>query len=254
MTINTVTKAQKADEEGKEIMRLTNMVVHEVSAVDRAANKHTFLLFKSGSDEGAELENDGKGGMRIKATKAEAEVVPAAEVPAAADTPAPTEPAAKAEPVVEAQAVDTPAPVIESLAIDDDLVRKMLEAPSTVEKVGRKVSRENEAKLREAVTLLTELVAALTESASAEKAVEKAELTKAAKKAEADAARIAVLTQELETVKSDYAAYVRTVNKARSTVPTSQVLRTDEQAKVHDDRVRWSSDLTREFHEQNAQE
>lgn len=81
------------------VFRLTDMVVEEVSAVDRAANKRTFLVIKSA--EGAtplpnEIVKTPTGENTV--VKAPGDVVPAPAAPAAPAPAAPTSEPAPAEP------------------------------------------------------------------------------------------------------------------------------------------------------------
>lgn len=64
---------EKADGQPKPINRLHDMETEEVSLVDRAANKRTFIVTKrsdgmSESTQGTELQPDGKGGFTASAT------------------------------------------------------------------------------------------------------------------------------------------------------------------------------------------
>ncbi|TAJ75043.1 MAG: hypothetical protein EPO42_14390 [Gallionellaceae bacterium] len=61
MTTKTRANTTKAGDE--RVHRLTEIVVEEVSMVDRAANKRKFLVVKRSDEMGAELTPDGKGGF-----------------------------------------------------------------------------------------------------------------------------------------------------------------------------------------------
>lgn len=95
--------AKSADSD--ETNRLTDIVVKEVSLVDRAANKRQFLITKrDGSDMAKKLVADGRGGFIEEVTKNEAApaaVAPPAAAPAAVVAPAtaPVEPALTTEEV-----------------------------------------------------------------------------------------------------------------------------------------------------------
>ena len=69
------TAATTDDEDEPKVHRLRDMVVEEVSLVDRAANKRRFLIVKR-SDEmaedgevGAEVKPDGRGGLTAGASR-----------------------------------------------------------------------------------------------------------------------------------------------------------------------------------------
>ena len=51
------------------IFRLTDMKVEEVSLVDRAANRHKFLIVKGATNMPSEVKPDGKGGHVTEPTK-----------------------------------------------------------------------------------------------------------------------------------------------------------------------------------------
>jgi hypothetical protein len=238
-TIDLVKGASKtgADSEESQVYRLTDMVVREVSAVDRAANKRTFLMYKSAT-RGPELEPDGKGGFRVRKEEA-----PAPE--ALAQEPPEQEPQAaeKAQPEAAPDASLEPSATMK-LEVPDALVQGLAGAFAEVEKVGRKVSRETESRLRQAVELIMEVLA------DAVAAVE--ESTKSLTATRAHAAdlskQLAAVTQEHTRLRETHAAYVRNVHLARSTVPTSKVLRPEGgQAQVGGPAVTWPTDLTREL-------
>lgn len=69
MASDSIESAARDDDEDKGIHRLRDMVVEEVSLVDRAANKRRFLIVKRSGDmaddakDGAELVADGRGGL-----------------------------------------------------------------------------------------------------------------------------------------------------------------------------------------------
>ena len=70
----TVNKADAAKQDEDKVFRLHDMLVQEVSLVDRAANKRTFLVCKrdeNAEETGAELVSDGNGGFVQTAQKAE---------------------------------------------------------------------------------------------------------------------------------------------------------------------------------------
>lgn len=69
------TNIQKAKQQ--DVYRLTDMLVEEVSLVDRAANQRKFLVVKRSDQMGTELTNDGKGNLTKNRTRA----IKAMEVP-----------------------------------------------------------------------------------------------------------------------------------------------------------------------------
>ena len=241
MTITAMTAAQTKADEAAEIYRLTNMVVREVSTVDRAANKRTFLTFKSDS-VGPELVDDGKGGLTEKA-------VPAPE-PVIVPEPAQVE-QAKAEPQQE-QATPDPAPVdappmVKMVVIADEVIKAAFSELSEIEKVGRKLSRERETKIRQAIDLLVSLIESVAEST-------KSLVTKCKQHntvVESLTKQLDTTTANSEALKTQFASHVRSVATARSTVQTSKVQRSESPlAHAPADRVSWPMDMTRELHEE----
>ena len=88
----TITDATKGEEEDK-IFRLHDMVVQEVSLVDRAANKRQFLVLKREDESmakvGEELKPDGNGGFTTAKTDEGAPTPP--ELPPAPAAPTPVD-------------------------------------------------------------------------------------------------------------------------------------------------------------------
>lgn len=204
------------EEAQREVYRLTDMVVREVSIVDRPANLRPFLIMKSEGAQGAELEPDGMGGYRVKATSQ----------PAVKAEPAPAAP-----PVVGKQA---PAPV----EIDDALVSGLL-APldtSEVEKVGRKLASKREQAIRQAI----ELLVAVLDDAS--KSVERLSTTNKNLAAQLATAQtdLASLRSEHETLKAEHVNMVRATAKARGTVQKSNILHSEGQREAA---FVWPTDL-----------
>lgn len=70
-----------ANADDKGVHRLNNMIVEEVSLVDRAANQRKFLLVKSEGGEMSELRADGRGGFTKVVRKAEDEETEKAKKP-----------------------------------------------------------------------------------------------------------------------------------------------------------------------------
>lgn len=249
MTMKAMSTAQTKADEAAEIYRLTNMVVREVSTVDRAANKRTFLTFKSDA-VGPELVDDGKGGLTEKVAPPVV-AQPVTEPPKPEVSP-PVEAAKseQAETKVESEAVEqTEAviPTIKMVDIADEVIKAAFAELSEVEKVGRKLSRERETKIRQAIDLLVSLIESVSEST-------KSLVTKC----EQHNAVVASLTKQLHTVtanyealKTQFASHVRSVATARSTVQTSKVQRSESPlAHAPADRVSWPMDMTRELHEE----
>lgn len=209
-----------AKDDKREVFRLTDMVVREVSIVDRPANLRPFLIMKNEGGQGAELEPDGMGGFRLKAVPSET------EKPVEA---APVEP-----PPVEKQAPP-------ALEIDDATVSAAL-APldmSVVEKVGRKLAAKREQSIRQAIELLLAVLDDTTKSVEAMTASNKALTTKAAQ-AEAE---LAALQQKYESLEAQHVAVVRAVNKARGIVQKSNNLHSEESRDSGTGAVVWPSDL-----------
>jgi hypothetical protein len=202
-----------------ELFRLTDMTVKEVSLVDRPANLRPFLLMKSESSLGAELEPDGMGGFRLK--------------------PAPA-PAVKAAPVPE-EPVPAPPPPVVKAQVDPALFAAAF-APidaSEVEKVGRKIASKREQAIRSAIELLVSVLDDATKSIAGTVAANKSLSERSA----AAEAALASLRGEHETLKSEHVAVVRAVSKARGTVQKSNALAGE--GENNDGRVVWPSDLNR---------
>lgn len=204
-------------EDKSEVYRLTDMVVREVSIVDRPANLRPFLIMKSEGGEGPELEPDGKGGFRMKAAP-----------PMEADKPA-------------SDAAPDPVPAVKSLEIDDAVVNAALTSLSSeVEKVGRKLAAKREQAIRQAIELLMGVI----EDTS--KAVQHMTSTSKAVVAQLDAERAATasLRAEHETLKAQHVALVRSVSKARGNVQKSNALSLEERGDAG--RVVWPRDMNEE--------
>ena len=216
------TDVMKADKRRKEVFRLTDMTVKEVSIVDRPANLRPFALIKAEASQGAELEPDGMGGFRVKAAKAEPTPEPAVV------EPAPTE----AEVVKETPRAE----------VNDDLIAAALATPglSEVEKVGRKIASKREKAIRDAIELL---LSVLDETTKAVGVVLTANKSLSEQLAKASAA-LANAQREHETLKSEHVAVVRAVSKARGTVQRSNALTVEGEREVSG-RVMWPSDLNK---------
>ena len=215
------TDIMKADKRRKEVFRLTDMTVKEVSIVDRPANLRPFALIKAEASQGAELEPDGMGGFRVKAVKAE-----------------PT-PEAVVEPVTaEAEVVKE----THRAEVDDALITAALAnaGPSEVEKVGRKIATKREKAIRDAIELL---LSVLDETTKAVGSVLTANKSLSEQLAKASAA-LATARHEHETLKSEHVAVVRAVSKARGTVQRSNALTVEGEREVSG-RVSWPSDLNK---------
>ncbi len=215
------TDVMKADKRRKEVFRLTDMTVKEVSIVDRPANLRPFALIKAEASQGAELEPDGMGGFRVKAVKAE-----------------PT-PEAVVEPVTaEAEVVKE----THRAEVDDALITAALAnaGPSEVEKVGRKIATKREKAIRDAIELL---LSVLDETTKAVGSVLTANKSLSEQLAKASAA-LATARHEHETLKSEHVAVVRAVSKARGTVQRSNALTVEGEREVSG-RVSWPSDLNK---------
>ena len=216
------TDIMKADKRRKEVFRLTDMTVKEVSIVDRPANLRPFALIKAEASQGAELEPDGIGGFRVKAAKAEPEVTPVVVEPVTAE----------AEVVKETHRAE----------VDDALITAALAnaGPSEVEKVGRKIATKREKAIRDAIELL---LSVLDETTKAVGSVLTANKSLSEQLAKASAA-LATARHEHETLKSEHVAVVRAVSKARGTVQRSNALTVEGEREVSG-RVSWPSDLNK---------
>lgn len=215
------TDIMKADKRRKEVFRLTDMTVKEVSIVDRPANLRPFALIKAEASQGAELEPDGMGGFRVKAVKAE-----------------PT-PEAVVEPVTaEAEVVKE----THRAEVDDALITAALAnaGPSEVEKVGRKIATKREKAIRDAIELLLSVLDETTKAVGSVLAANKSLSEQLAKAS----AALATARHEHETLKSEHVAVVRAVSKARGTVQRSNALTVEGEREVSG-RVSWPSDLNK---------
>lgn len=212
------TDVMKADKRRKEVFRLTDMTVKEVSIVDRPANLRPFALIKAEASQGAELEPDGMGGFRVKAAKAEPTHEPVVVEPATAEV-------VKETPRAE---------------VDDALITAALATTglSEVEKVGRKIASKREKAIRDAIELL---LSVLDETTKAVGTVLTANKSLSEQLAKASAS-LATVTREHETLKSEHVAVVRAVSKARGTVQKSNALTVEGEREVSG-RVSWPSDL-----------
>lgn len=197
-------------EDRQEVYRLTDVVVREVSIVDRPANLRPFLIMKSEDSQGPELEPDGMGGFRLKSA-------PPAEAPASSDEPS---------------------KVTKGSEVDDALVAAALASTSEVEKVGRKLAAKREQAIRQAIELLLSVIddatKAVTRTADANKSIA-AELG-------AERAELARLRAEHETLKAQHVELVRSVSKARGNVQKSNALPYEERGDASS-RVVWPRDM-----------
>lgn len=203
----------------KEVFRLTDLTVKEVSIVDRPANLRPFLLMKSAGSLGPELEPDGMGGFRLKAA------------PVAAEKAAP-------EPAVETT-VDVP-PLVKA-EVDPSVFASAM-APldvAAVEKVGRKLASKREQAIRSAIELLVSVLDDATKSIAGTVAANKA-LGERCTSAEA---ALASLRGDYETLKAEHVAVMRAVSKARGNVQKSNALTSEGES--DSGRVVWPSDLNR---------
>lgn len=215
------TDVMKADKRRKEVFRLTDMTVKEVSIVDRPANLRPFALIKAEASQGAELEPDGMGSFRVKAAKAEPEVTPVVE-PVTAE----------AEVVKETPRAE----------VNDDLIAAALAStgPSEVEKVGRKIATKREKAIRDAIELLLSVLDETTKAVGVVLTTNKSLSEQLA----AASAALATARHEHETLKSEHVAVVRAVSKARGTVQRSNALTVEGEREVSG-RVSWPSDLNK---------
>jgi hypothetical protein len=217
MTTTVETDLEKAEAAQRELFRLTDVVVKEVSIVDRPANLRPFLLMKAAGSQGAELEPDGMGNFRLKPAPAVAE---------------------KAAPVIE-EPVPVPPPPVVKASVDPALFAAAL-APidaSAVEKVGRKLASKREQAIRSAIELLVSVLDDATKSVAATVTANKS-LTDRCATAEA---ALAALRGEYETLKAEHVTVVRAVSKARGTVQKSNALAGEGESDAG--RVVWPSDL-----------
>lgn len=180
---------EKAGTQEKPLTRLHDMLVEEVSLVDRAANKRRFLLTKRGDEmskaKEVEVVPDGKGALTAKPSEApsEKEVAPA---PASTD-PAPVEVAKKAKSEDKADGAKPPFPGAappfkpegEGMKDDEDEEEKRKKAQAAKEKAakdaasapdekvqkrGAKMAKSRLEKFRTAVKVLGDVSKALNES------------------------------------------------------------------------------------------
>jgi len=210
------TEAMKADKQRKEVFRLTDITVKEVSIVDRPANMRPFALVKAEGSQGALLEPDGMGGFRIKAATAAAvtsEVAP--------------------------EGVSKEAPKNE---VDDALVTATLACQTTseVEKVGRKLATKREKAIRDAIELLLSVLDEATKSVGDVLIANKSLGERLAKTSDA----LATAQREHESLKAVHVAAVRGLAKARGTVQKSNALTVEGEREVSG-RVSWPSDLNK---------
>lgn len=217
------TDVMKADKRRREVFRLTDMTVKEVSIVDRPANLRPFALIKAEGSQGPELEPDGMGGFRVKAVKAEPTPEPVVVEPVAV---------AAAEVVKETPRAD----------VDDALITAALATSgiSEVEKVGRKIATKREKAIRDAIELLLSVLDEATKSVGS---VLTANKSLSEQLAQANAA-LATAQREHETLKSEHVAMVRGLAKARGTVQKSNALTVEGEREVSG-RVSWPSDLNK---------
>jgi len=215
------TDIMKADKRRKEVFRLTDMTVKEVSIVDRPANLRPFALIKAEGSQGPELEPDGMGGFRVKAVKAE-------------PTPEPVvvEPVAAAEVVKETPRAE----------VDDALITAALAASgiSEVEKVGRKIATKREKAIRDAIELLLSVLDEATKSVGSVLTANKS----LSEQLSSMSTALATAQREHETLKSEHVAMVRGLAKARGTVQRSNALAVEGEREVSG-RVSWPSDLNK---------
>ena len=214
------TDMMKADKRRKEVFRLTEMTVKEVSIVDRPANLRPFALIKAEGSQGPELEPDGMGGFRVKAVKAE-------------PTPEPV----VVEPVAAEVVKETP-----RAEVDDALIIAALAASgiSEVEKVGRKIATKREKAIRDAIELLLSVLDEATKSVGSVLTANKS----LSEQLSSMSTALATAQREHETLKSEHVAMVRGLAKARGTVQKSNALAVEGEREVSG-RVSWPSDLNK---------
>lgn len=261
------------------VMRLSDLIVHEISSVDVPANKRRFLMIKNdakASKAGAELQSDGKGGYKPVDAQASAAGSSAPEAQskadesqAAPDAAKSTDEAAKAteaapqEKVEQASAAapadpapegaeskpaekasEAPAEVVEV----EESVAALLAKTDELAKAGRKMSAERKAKLK---TILDQLSAFVAEVEDSNKAAESQEadlldkLSKANSEIEALKQRVnelsAVVTKAADTAAATVSAGA-SVTKSADPAPRSNALAVEAHASAPA-RVVWPKNL-----------
>ena len=176
-------------EDRQEVYRLTDVVVREVSIVDRPANLRPFRSAKSEDSQGPELEPDGMGGFRL--------VRPACRPPLRATGRA------------------------RSQGIGLTTLSWLRRSPrrSEVEKVGRKLAAKREQAIRQAIELLLSVIDDATKAVTGRRMRNKS----IAAELGAERAELARLRAEHET-KAQHVELVRSVSKARGNVQKSNAL------------------------------
>ncbi len=263
------------------VMRLSDLIVHEISSVDVPANKRRFLMIKNdakASKAGAELQSDGKGGYKPVDAQASAAGSSAPEAQskadesqAAPDAAKSTDEAAKAaeaapQEKVEQASAAAPAPVdsapegaeskpaekaseaLAEVVEVEESVAALLAKTDELAKAGRKMSAERKAKLK---TILDQLSAFVAEVEDSNKAAESQEadlldkLSKANSEIEALKQRVnelsAVVTKAADTAAATVSAGA-SVTKSADPAPRSNALAVEAHASAPA-RVVWPKNL-----------
>lgn len=183
-----ITKDANGTPAPAQVFRLTDMVVEEVSAVDRAANKRTFLLVKSASGA-APVDGEVVAGENGELTVTKA---PGDETP-----PAPAAALAPAEPAAEPAA--TPVLMRMSPEYKAELVKRFDDAIATLTKLRESTSASEEVQgLTEIPQEIMDGVGGLVTVLTSGVGVAKADITKGKK--QFSAARVSTLRTAGEAI------------------------------------------------------
>jgi hypothetical protein len=234
--------------------RLSDMLVEEVSVVDRAANKRRFLVVKRDGSTNmvTELHENADGTFQTSAQAAPAQ--PDSVQKSDAEAPQPDAPAAVAAPTepvpVAAPAEPAPAPAPEPAPAE------AVAAPAAVEKVGAKMAKDRYTRLKQAIDMLVSVLNELepmpdpgmkaAASAPSSTPADKACQTKKTEEGQtAVLAAIEKLANQVGTVASiakSAAAEVASIKQARG---PSHVQKAEGSDPTPTNGVSWPRDMTR---------
>lgn len=258
--LNKADAAPTADEQTEAVNKLSDITVEEVSIVDRPANRRTFLVVKSARGTAAEPAAEKPAPMKISAEE-KAKLTQKVQAASTAIDAMKT--------VLDTAEEAAGAGVPEELRATMEAVGKLLGKPEAkpevkpaegdVEKAGRKFSAANEAKLRDAQKLISDLLGEgakddepdvpETAASATTKAAEPKPETKVEKNETAEA--IASLTNVVSTLVTAVKAQKARIDELSTSTPGSrQVSKAaegvdDEPETKTEEEFTWSMDMNR---------